>query len=749
MFHKFDTITNTAGDSLVGYRIRAREAAVPVGTGAVAPLYADQNGTPIISVSGFADTAISDGEGNYSFFIDDGTYDLEISDTAGVPVKVVSFVPMVGDVSEAMLEARDLARLYAVSDDDAPISGAESEDDRGARYEANRAGTAAATAISASGASQSYRDEAEGFRDEAEVFAQNAADGAEIYADTAAGIAGTVDGEWFKVADADGTTLYKNVAEVATLVNVTPSTQTFDDAMDEINTVVTLVTDDLAEGRMVDPEGFAGLVVDAAGAHAPNIDTLEEQMGEVYPIAGNLNAAGSPLSFAVVDPNGFMAFGADGNEIYSPGYDDTKRRARSAQRKAAAQARLGNELQTILATINHILLYGQSLSIGTEAVPNLTSTATMAWAKMFEGGVRGTDYAAYGGTARNSLVGLHEADTTVSSINYGETFASGCAMVLQQLLLEEDGIDINDLGADFLFSAPGQGSQSVANLTSTGGAPWLRLAADMTAGQTLAQAASSTYLLRAVLWAQGEQSMNLPAGEGIPANYKAAVLALKAQIEAEQATVNGADVELPWITYQNATHNVHSQPPLVPMAHAELAEENDTISLAVIMYIMDYGSGEHVTADSSRLAGAYYGIDLKRWLFDRVKPRHLSTGTPIWMDKGVILPIRDAVGALALDTSRVTGATNYGFTLVDSGGSPLTANAPVIVGQSIQITSPDTIPSGAQLRYAWGTVANGILGRTGDTSGCLRDSQGDEIVFCRGGNFPMHKYLPISAWSKP
>lgn len=74
MHHYFEAITNTSGDSLVGYfgRVinRANNNAVT--------LASDDNGTPIIVVSGVENMAKTDDFGNLDFYVEPGTYDLEI-----------------------------------------------------------------------------------------------------------------------------------------------------------------------------------------------------------------------------------------------------------------------------------------------------------------------------------------------------------------------------------------------------------------------------------------------------------------------------------------------------------------------------------------------------------------------------------------------------------------------------------------------------------------------------------------------
>jgi len=71
MFHFFGAITNKKGDALVGYFVRLTDTS----NNAVS-LYSDNNGTPIINVSGVANAALVDSDGNASFYVQPGTYNL-------------------------------------------------------------------------------------------------------------------------------------------------------------------------------------------------------------------------------------------------------------------------------------------------------------------------------------------------------------------------------------------------------------------------------------------------------------------------------------------------------------------------------------------------------------------------------------------------------------------------------------------------------------------------------------------------
>lgn len=94
MYHYFNSITNTRGDALVGYYVKVTDSTM----GDTIPIYADSSATPIISVSGIADAAQVDSDGNVSFYIDAAdTYDLNIYATDGT-----SLVRTIHDVAVAV-----------------------------------------------------------------------------------------------------------------------------------------------------------------------------------------------------------------------------------------------------------------------------------------------------------------------------------------------------------------------------------------------------------------------------------------------------------------------------------------------------------------------------------------------------------------------------------------------------------------------------------------------------------------------
>ena len=74
MHHYFEAITNTSGDSLVGYFARVIDPA----TQNTVTMSADDNGTPIVTKSGVDNMGSTDDYGNLDFYVAPGTYHLDI-----------------------------------------------------------------------------------------------------------------------------------------------------------------------------------------------------------------------------------------------------------------------------------------------------------------------------------------------------------------------------------------------------------------------------------------------------------------------------------------------------------------------------------------------------------------------------------------------------------------------------------------------------------------------------------------------
>lgn len=99
MFKYVNAFTNRSGDSLPGYFARLYDS-----TGTEVDIYADNNGTPISTVSGVANAALSDENGMFRWYVESGLYDIKFYDANDTFVASEPGVPMfdAGEISNGL-----------------------------------------------------------------------------------------------------------------------------------------------------------------------------------------------------------------------------------------------------------------------------------------------------------------------------------------------------------------------------------------------------------------------------------------------------------------------------------------------------------------------------------------------------------------------------------------------------------------------------------------------------------------------
>lgn len=89
MYKYVNAFTNRSGDSLPGYFARLYDS-----TGTEVDIFADNNGTPISTVSGVANAALSDDNGMFRWYVENGIYDIKFYDANDTFVTSEAGVPM-------------------------------------------------------------------------------------------------------------------------------------------------------------------------------------------------------------------------------------------------------------------------------------------------------------------------------------------------------------------------------------------------------------------------------------------------------------------------------------------------------------------------------------------------------------------------------------------------------------------------------------------------------------------------------
>lgn len=179
--------------------------------------------------------------------------------------------------------------------------------------------------------------------------------------------------------------------------------------------------------------------------------------------------------------------------------------------------------------------------------------------------------------------------------------------------------------------------------------------------------------------------------------------------------------------------------PGIALKQIEMVEANENYVFSTPVYPLPYSNDLiHVNNVGAMMLGAYGGLAMKRAMWDGVKTHPLLFGAPVRVGSNTVLLPRKYPGtALVLDATAFNPG-NFGF----SGATAALVNNPVL---EVTLAGPDAIKvrfqnpvsAGDKVRYAWiGTADYGC--------GCLRDSQGDQIVFRHAGVvWPMHNWAPI------
>jgi hypothetical protein len=558
----------------------------------------------------------------------------------------------------------------------------------------------------------------------AKVAAESARDAALIqagvYVDEPTGRAAVADGVAFKVQGSgdvaayeyrrtDSTTsvliaTYPSTAAISALLNIAPSGHAFAIA-DSLGNVV-LTVDETGTVNFLD---FAG---DSLGITDEKLIN-ESAYGRAWALVDS--AGGIPLAVrddGTVETKALEAETLNGvsvSSFISPGGGSG----------GASTLYKGNFSAEVMGVFSH----GQSLSVGADATPPLTTTQRFDNLK-FAGGVRTGD----SGTPYTSLVALTETQNST----LGETPIAGMTDAIKELILSESGLAYTAQNYQMLGTAPGAGGTPISGLVK-GTGPYTRLIADLTNGLSLANAAGKTYKAGATTWTQGESDYN---GNTPAATYKTALEQLALDLDTDAKAITGQTQDFPLITYQTWAHGTYGYPtnPYIAYAQLDVAKSNTRIHMATPLYFFRNGAGfVHLTPTESKWLGAYYGLVYKRVVIDgeRWLPVHPISTTK----QGAIALLKFHVPSLplVLDTVLMTLKTNYGFQLFDSGGAALTISSVSLVGpDTLKIVAAATIPAGAYVRY--GTSAGGNL----------RDSQGETIVFGGDGlNKKMHNWCVL------
>lgn len=470
----------------------------------------------------------------------------------------------------------------------------------------------------------------------------------------------------------------------------------------------------------------------AAAVVQPLVDQAEEARDVVLAATQNVTTRASErVGVSAIDSSRNLIGGFDPGEV---AHHQIRAHDQAVMRQRA-DSRLDITYR-LLASIAHILIYGQSLSIGTDAYAAHADAPDLGNALMHPGGIRaqdiGTNLTAKYGSA---MVPLVNADSSQG----GQTMAYSIIDMFCQLVLRENGIDLRASGQKFLASAPGQGSTGLSGLIP-GTAPFTNLSNDITYGEANAVSAGESYQLLAAIIQHGQTDTGAST---TGADFKTGWRGLGASIAGVAAGVDGLPSPMPMLLFGLSTFpTLGASNNRLNQAILEMCDEDaDKFFVAPEYAFPFYGRANlHWSNAGQMLAGATVGAVLKRIIWDGIDPDRIRALAPAVQGDTVTIPFHVPTGTpLVVDESRWAPA-NYGVTLVQANGTTaITVSSVALVGgDRLKIRATSTLPSHFFVRI--GNASNDV-GPAAVTS--IRDCQGDRIFYQYGGvSNPIHNWMP-------
>jgi hypothetical protein len=375
-------------------------------------------------------------------------------------------------------------------------------------------------------------------------------------------------------------------------------------------------------------------------------------------------------------------------------------------------------------SINHVLVIGQSVALGTYGTPALTTSQPYNNIMFNTGIITGTSSNAKNLVSFDPLV-----ERVFPGTNQGETGWAAAANLTTALTrstppFSDYRILISDDAAD------GQPYSALKK----GTAQYAVGLAQVAAGHSIASALGLEHVARALFVVHGEADLSLGTTD-----YEADLEAWQADYQSDIQAITGQTAPIPMFVSQLSgiwgNTGTDGNAALIPQAQLQASfDEPSKIYLVGPKYMFSFAHGPHLTNVSYRQMGEYFAkayrsvvIEGRPWIPLRPQPASIACN-----GKTIDLAFDVPVPPLAFDTNLVAEAASYGFSVVDGAGN----NVPI---SSVSLSGATTVHialgaklagSNNRLRYAYTGSAGGgpnctgvaCNGRLTGPRGNLRDS---------------------------
>ena len=469
-------------------------------------------------------------------------------------------------------------------------------------------------------------------------------------------------------------------------------------------------------------------------------DSLSNSMVWIDKETGVFNAAGlklsiymplnqlkpydsSPVIAGAIDQNGNVLWGVDKTtgKFFAAGLDSVGSSVQTKAYKYFAQKPLTLE-------INHVLSYGQSLSMGATATDVLSITQPYANLTFNTGPRKDTE-----ATSVIPLVEQFNNPSIDGYANRGETHCSGLANYASRAMMIENGV--NPENHIIFASTAGHGGYTIDQLKK--GAAWYSLLIDQV-NKAKELNVGKNYHVPVVPWIQGENNA-VSGGLQTPyAEYKAKLVQLQIDVDADIKAITSQNDPVRFITYQ-MSYAARTWPDIAK-AQLDLVRENNNFMLATPMYHFPYaGDNVHLTNVGYKWMGAYFGRAYKQYMIEGRKPDYINPLSAHIEGSQILIKFDVPTLPLRIDTTTLASTTNAGFKVM-SGSNEITITGVTASDDTVILQLASTPAGNVQVRYALDYLGLG-LNITNGASGNLRDSTTDSIEIA-GQIKPLYHVCP-------
>jgi hypothetical protein len=323
--------------------------------------------------------------------------------------------------------------------------------------------------------------------------------------------------------------------------------------------------------------------------------------------------------------------------------------------------------------INHVLVIGQSLTLGSYGTPALTTVQPYNNI-MFNTGILTADHS----NAHNLVSFVPLVESVLAGTNHGETGWAAAANLTTALARSSDLKGLPPPLNDYRVLISDDGASGLAySLLERGTAQYNVGLAQVSAGHSIAHALGSRHIVRALFVVHGETDQGLQT-----LNYESDLQVWQAGYESDIRAITGQTEPVPMFVSQLSGNwsaaGANGGAALIPLAQLQASLDEPTkIYLVGPKYMLTFSNGPHLTNTSYRQMGEYFAkayrsviVEGKPWVPLRPvsAPMRCTTTT---VDVAFDVP----VAPLVFDTTLVAKTGAYGFSFVDGAGDNIPISA--------------------------------------------------------------------------